>query len=87
MNNSIESLAERLGALEAREAIRELKHRYFRACDQQRPDLVAACFAPGAAVIDYQEFPRFSPVRLLPRFLGRWAACRRLWTCITARTR
>jgi hypothetical protein len=55
----LEAVLARLDALESINAIKELKARYWRACDRQRPDEVRECFAPKGAVIDYQGFPRF----------------------------
>jgi hypothetical protein len=49
---SIRSLVERLERLEAIEAIRQLKARYFNACDQQDPEGVSRCFAEGNILID-----------------------------------
>ena len=46
-------LERRIAMLEDIEAIRQLKHRYFFACDQKRPAEVLACFAPGRVHIDY----------------------------------
>ncbi len=70
MGEDVADLVRRLEVLEAREAIRDLKYRYFRGCDHQRPDEVAACFAPGAVVIDYQEFPRFETREAFAEIFG-----------------
>jgi SnoaL-like protein len=48
--SDIDPLEARLAALEDREAIRELKHRYWRCLDLKRWDELAACFAPDATV-------------------------------------
>ncbi len=47
------ALEHRIAVLEDIEAIRQLKHRYFFACDQKRPADVLACFAAGTVAIDY----------------------------------
>ena len=47
------SIEERLAALEQIEAIKALKHRYFRACDAKDPDTFRACFIADGADIDY----------------------------------
>lgn len=53
-------LERRVRALEDIQAIQDLKARYWRACDRQRPDEVRDCFAPHGAVVDYEGFPIFS---------------------------
>ncbi|MBM4212748.1 MAG: nuclear transport factor 2 family protein [Gammaproteobacteria bacterium] len=50
--NSVSDLNRRIQRLEDLEAIRQLKHRYLNACDQQLPDLARDCFADGEIVID-----------------------------------
>ncbi|MEO0030296.1 MAG: hypothetical protein RIS94_54 [Pseudomonadota bacterium] len=60
MTISLDDIAARLAALEDKEAIRELKARYLRACDLKQPDVVRDCFAPGAIRIAYQNFPEFN---------------------------
>ncbi|MCX0273405.1 nuclear transport factor 2 family protein [Nocardia zapadnayensis] len=47
--------AQRLTVLEAIEAIKALKHRYFRACDAKDPVRFRACFVTEGAVLDYGE--------------------------------
>ena len=46
-------LAERIQALEDREAIKRLKYDYFFFCDSKQPDKVRACFIDGPVHIDY----------------------------------
>jgi hypothetical protein len=60
MTISLEDVAARLAALEDKEAIRELKARYLRACDLKQPDIVRECFAPGPIRIAYENFPEFT---------------------------
>lgn len=45
-------LASRVQRLEAIEAIRRLKARYFNACDRQDPETASQCFADGEVFID-----------------------------------
>ncbi|GAB2478554.1 hypothetical protein GCM10027082_31860 [Comamonas humi] len=52
-------LERRIARIEDREAIRQLKWRYLRACDRKQPEAVRACFVPDA-VIDYEDFPLFT---------------------------
>ena len=47
---------ERLSALEAIEAIKQLKARYLNACDSQDPEAVRECFAAGEVIIDMSYF-------------------------------
>lgn len=54
------TLEHRIQVLEDIEAIRQLKHRYFFACDSKRPAEVLACFAPGEVELDYGRVGRFS---------------------------
>lgn len=54
----IAALEKRLKVLEDIRAIHELKARYLRACDLQRPEDVRACFVTDA-LIDYESFPPF----------------------------
>lgn len=50
---------QRLSRLEAIEAIRQLKARYFHACDTKQPDIVRECFAPGAIELRYGRIGNF----------------------------
>lgn len=54
------TLEQRIARLEAIEAIKMLKARYFHACDTRQPDLVRACFAPGPITLDYGRVGQFS---------------------------
>ena len=47
-----DDLAKRIERLEAIEAIRQLKARYFNACDAQDPEGASQCFAAGDVLID-----------------------------------
>ena len=53
------NLEQRIARLEALEAIRELKHRYFNACDLKEVAVIRDCFAEGAIVIDYGPIGSF----------------------------
>lgn len=50
---------ERLCAVEDREAIRDLKSRYFAACDAKDPAGMRACFLDGPIDIDYGAIGSF----------------------------
>lgn len=52
-------LEQRLSRLEAIEDIRQLKARYFHACDTKQPDIVRECFAPGAIELRYGRIGNF----------------------------
>lgn len=53
------SIEQRLARLEAIEAIRQLKYRYFLNCDRKRPVQVRACFVDGPCPIDFGRIGRF----------------------------
>ena len=52
-------LQQRIARLEAIEAIKQLKARYFLACDQKQPQQVRACFVDGDIAIDYGRVGKF----------------------------
>jgi len=58
MNDTLESLAQRVQTIEDTAAITQLKIRYLRACDRKQPDVVRSCFTADA-VIDFEGFPVF----------------------------
>jgi hypothetical protein len=60
MTNEIKALAERVQRLEDVGAIHALKFRYLRACDRKQPDVVADCFVPRGAQIEYDRIGAFS---------------------------
>src|SRR6266478_2905562 len=63
------NLERRIQALEDIEAIKRLKHRYWRCLDLKLWDELAGCFAPDASV-DYGEGRyRFQGVEAIMRFL------------------
>ncbi len=53
------TIEQRLARLEAIEAIKQLKARYFHACDTKQPDLVRECFAPGPVDLRYGRIGEF----------------------------
>lgn len=53
-------IEERLARLEAIEAIRQLKARYFLACDGKDPDAVRECFASGEIDLRYGRIGAFT---------------------------
>jgi hypothetical protein len=54
-----DDLRERLDRLEQRELIRDLKHRYLRACDAKDVAAMRACFVDGPADLDYGPLGHF----------------------------
>ena len=56
----LSSLNARISRLEALEAIKQLKYRYFFNCDQKRPAEVRKCFADGAVEIDFGRIGAFT---------------------------
>ncbi|MBF6988178.1 nuclear transport factor 2 family protein [Cupriavidus sp. IK-TO18] len=56
----IAGIADRLSRLEAADAIRALKLRYLRACDDKDPEAMRACFVPENAHIHYDRIGSFA---------------------------
>ena len=54
------TVEQRLRRLESIEAIKQLKHRYLRACDNQDPAAVKACYAEGDIELDFGRVGAFS---------------------------
>jgi SnoaL-like domain len=54
------TLEARLSRLEAIEAIRQLKARYFHACDHKQPEVVRECFPAGKIDLRYGRIGNFS---------------------------
>lgn len=76
------SVEERLDRLESVNAIKALKHQYFRACDGKDPEAVGACFTDDADILfeglghwktreDFVDYYR--GLALVKRPDGRWA--------------
>jgi hypothetical protein len=55
----IAGIADRLARLEAADAIRALKLRYLRACDDKDTEAMRACFVPDNAHIHYDRIGSF----------------------------
>ncbi len=53
-------IQKRLERLEAIEDIRQLKARYFHACDHKQPDVVRECFAAGPIELRYGRIGNFT---------------------------
>ena len=53
------TVEQRLRRLESIEAIKQLKHRYLRACDNQDPAAVKACYAEGDIELDFGRVGSF----------------------------
>src|ERR1700758_601102 len=60
MTSDMADLERRLRALEDLSAIKDLKARYLRGCDQKQPEEVRDCLLPDGAVIAYEGFPEFT---------------------------
>jgi hypothetical protein len=54
------TLEQRLSRLEAIEAIKQLKARYFHACDRKELETVRECFSPGKIDLRYGRIGNFS---------------------------
>jgi hypothetical protein len=54
------TLEQRLSRLEAIEAIKQLKARYFHACDHKELEAVRECFSPGKIDLVYGRIGNFS---------------------------
>lgn len=54
------SVEQRLQRLEDIESIRQLKARYFHACDTKDVDAIRACFSSGTVHIDYGVIGQFA---------------------------
>ncbi|TDP38844.1 nuclear transport factor 2 family protein [Nocardia ignorata] len=52
-------LAQRIDTLEKIEAIKQLKHRYWRACDNKDPKTMRDCFIRSGADLDYGRIGTF----------------------------
>ncbi|NLT29685.1 MAG: nuclear transport factor 2 family protein [Propionibacterium sp.] len=55
-------LEQRIAELEAREEIKQLKHRYLRACDAKDPQAFRDCFVAAGADLDYGPLGKFDTV-------------------------
>ncbi|MFO1107262.1 MAG: nuclear transport factor 2 family protein [Amaricoccus sp.] len=62
MSNEIETLLKRVQLLEDKQAITELKYRYFKGLDMREPETVRDIFDPNGCIIDFGEWGRFDNV-------------------------
>lgn len=58
--HEIADIAERLARLETADAIRALKLRYLRACDDKDTETMRGCFVPDGAHIHYDRIGSFA---------------------------
>ena len=54
------TLEQRLQRLESIEAIKQLKHRYLRACDNKDPAAVRDCYLEGEIELDFSRVGSFA---------------------------
>ncbi|MFI0357605.1 nuclear transport factor 2 family protein [Actinomadura sp. 9N407] len=59
MSTEIQALERRIARLEAVEAIKALKYRYWRACDGKDPAAFRGCFIQKGASVDFGRLGRF----------------------------
>jgi hypothetical protein len=71
------TLEERVAALEHIEAIKRLKHRYWRACDRKDPATFRACFARRGASVRFAGLGAFDDADDLATVFERIALRRR----------
>ncbi len=67
------SIEQRLGRLEAIEAIRCLKARYFHACDNKLPNQIRVCFAEGDIDLRYGRVGNFTNREQLVEIFTQYA--------------
>ncbi|MFC3962797.1 nuclear transport factor 2 family protein [Nocardia jiangsuensis] len=65
--------ARRLGDLDRVEAIKQLKYRYFRACDAKDATAFRACFVRSGARIDYGPLGAYDDAEPMAAIFGRVA--------------
>ena len=58
MKNKMD-LSKRIESLEAISAIKDLKFKYWKACDTKKPITVLKCFHPDKVEIDFEDFGIF----------------------------
>lgn len=59
MTTELQALERRIARLEAVEAIKALKYRYWRACDGKDPEAFRRCFVREGASVDFGSLGRF----------------------------
>ena len=52
-------VSKRIESLEAISAIKDLKFKYWKACDAKKPIAVLKCFHPDKVEIDFEDFGIF----------------------------
>ena len=60
MDGTALTLEQRLLRLESIEAIKQLKHRYLRACDNKDPAAVRDCYVEGGIELDFSRVGSFA---------------------------
>ncbi|GLY65464.1 nuclear transport factor 2 family protein [Amycolatopsis taiwanensis] len=66
-DGEVRALARRIEVIEAVEAIKKMKYRYWRACDAKDPDGFRRCFIARGASIDYGRLGRHDDVEPILR--------------------
>ena len=54
------NINERIGAIQAINEIRNLKFKYWNACDLKKPDVILGCFCSENVYINFEDFGIFS---------------------------
>jgi hypothetical protein len=57
-------VSKRIESLEAISAIKDLKFKYWKACDAKKPIAVLKCFHPDKVEIDFEDFGIFIQPRI-----------------------
>ncbi|NED61112.1 nuclear transport factor 2 family protein, partial [Streptomyces sp. SID10244] len=70
---SIDELTSRLDDLDRVEAIKQLKHRYWRACDGKDPKGFRDCFIRSGARIDYGPLGAYDDAEPMAKIFGQVA--------------
>lgn len=73
LNETTPTLEQRIARIEARQAIEDLKYRYWRACDGKQPDLFRECFVKEGADLDYGALGKFATPEDLTAIFDRLA--------------
>ncbi|MGC4960968.1 nuclear transport factor 2 family protein [Gordonia sp. DT101] len=70
---SLDELTRRLDHLDRVEAIKQLKHRYWRACDGKDPNGFRDCFVRSGARIDYGPLGAYDDAEPMAKIFGQVA--------------
>ncbi|WP_132993758.1 nuclear transport factor 2 family protein [Gordonia zhaorongruii] len=76
MDDAAARVTAQVERLEAIEEIKQLKHRYWRACDAKDPDGFRDSFIASGAVIDYGPLGRFDDAAPMVEIFRRFALAR-----------